>query len=278
MKITEISHNCNHFFLNGDFVSFNNYVIINDLKEVFRNGRRLETQGNYSFEFPKVKILSSDRFLLIDSGKSKSAEDQRKNAWIISNNGIIEKSFYLGSVQKVVTTEKYIICSYSDSQLDTSWKYGRNGLVVFDYNGQSKFEYYRDDQNSNISMLENYAFLTKNEDVIYYMPYPNFSIVEFNLLDFSSRVVCQIPNSNELNNDFFWNPKAFTKKGKNWFFITPNIEKEKSLIFKMDTQKRIEQIGDCCFSQFPQGIQDGRFFIPFSGGKSNSRKCQIIEI
>ena len=279
MKITNFSYNCDKFFLNGDFVSMDNYVIINDRKEIFRNGALLKVKVDCTFDFPKVKILSSNQFILIDINKPINAIDQRHNAWIINNQGTIEQSFYLGDVNRIIATKKNIICSYSGSEFDTNWKYGQHGLVVFDYNGQSKFEYYRDEPKSKwLIFIENYAFLEKDENAIYYMPYPGFPIVEFHLADFSSKIVCQLPDESELKSNFFWNPKAFSKKGTDWFFITPDRENDNSRIFKMDAQKRIIQIGTCCFSNFPKGLKGGRFFIPFSGGNGKVRKCQLIEL
>lgn len=279
MKITELPHDCDTFFLNGDFVTIENYVLINDRKEIFRNGKLLKINGDCSFDYPKVKIISSNQFILVDSEKPISSTDQRPNAWIVNNQGEIEQSFYLGCVHRMITTENYIICSYSDSVLGTEWKYGQNGLVVFDYNGSSQFEYYRDEEkNKRINFMENYAFLKKDEDTIYYMPYMDFPIVEFSLVDFSSKVLFRLPNLEKLKNDSFWNPKAFSKKGNDWFFITPDIENSNSRIFKMNTQNKIEEIGKCCLSFFPKGLQDGSFFIPFSGGLGNQRRCQFIEI
>ena len=242
MKISEIPHGCDQFFLNGDFISTDNYVIINDREEVFRNGKLLEIKGMHSFEFSTVSIISSELFILVDGGKHSNYKESEDNAWIINDNGDIIKSFYLGNVHRMITTKNYIICSYTDAELDTNWKYGQNGLVVFDYDGKSQFEYYRDELKYKwLRFIENYAFLKKDENTIYYMPYDGFPIVEFNLSDFSSKVVFQIPDPEELNNNLFWNPKAFSQKGNDWYFITPNFKDWNSIIFKMDHKKQIEQ-------------------------------------
>ncbi len=279
MKITDIPHDCKKFFLNGAFASMENYVLINDEKEIFRNGRLFKIKGNYSCEHPKLEILSSKKFILIDSGLHTNSKDERGNAWIINENGQIEKSFFLGSVHRILATKKYLICSYIGSQLDTNWKYGQNGIVVFNYEGESKFEYYKDEAKHKwLNWIENYSFYKQSENSIYYMPYPKFPIVEFRLTDFSSEIRFQIPSENELGVNEFWNPKAFSKKGNDWFFITPDIEKSYSRIFKMNSKKRVEQIGTCCFSHFPKGMEGGKFFIPFSGGTGKQRKCQFIEI
>lgn len=276
MKITEIPHDCDKFFLNGDLVSMQNYVVINDQKEIFRNGVRLDIKVDYSYSHPKVSIISSNQFLLVDSDKPKNSSDTSPNAWVINNNGEIEQSFFLGVVHRMITTNNYIICSYTDSQLDSNWKYGQNGLVVFDFNGKSLFEYYRDEEKSKwLNFLENYAFFKKNDQLIYYLPFHNDSIVAFSLVDFSSNVLLQFsfPKNHSLGY-----PKAFSKKGNDWFFITPDRENSNSSIFKLDTQKQIQQIGTCCYSNSPKGFKGGKFFVPFSGGFGNQRKCQLVEI
>ena len=279
MKKTEIPIDCDKYFLNGDFISQENYVLINDRKQIFRNGELLEIKGNYTFVFPKVRIISDNQFLLVDSEKPYEANNKDPNAWVINNNGKIEYALFLGSVNQMILTKKHIIASYSDSQLDTHWKYGQNGLVVFDFEGNSLFEYYRDEGKSKcLNFIENYAFLEKDKDTIYYMPYEKFPIVEFSLIDFSSKVLFNLPDEKSIEMNHFWNPKAFSKKGENWYFITPDIENNFSRIFKMNLKMEIEEIGTCCFSHFPKGLKEGCFFVPFSGGKGLQRKCQYIEV
>lgn len=256
-----------------------NYVVINDRKEVFRNGDLIELEKKCSLVLPKVKIISSEYFLLIDSEKPYQSKKREPNAWIINNKGRVENYFYLGSVRQVITTQNHIVCSYSDSQLGTNCEFGQHGIVVFDTSGNSQFEYYRDeDKSSQLGWIENYAFFKEDNNSIHYMPYSTFAIIEFSLIDNSSKILIDLPKEEELQNNSFWNPKAFSKKDKDWLFITPDIENFNSRIFKMNTRKTIEQIGTCCFSHFPQGLKNGRFFVPFSGGKGNHRKCQFIEI
>lgn len=279
MKIINIPIDCNNYFLNGDFISEENYVLINDRNQIFRNGKLLKIKDNYSFNFPKVRIISEDKFLLVDSDKPYESRHTKSNAWIINNKGRAEYSFYLGIVNRIIVTRKYIIASYTDYQLDTNWRYGQNGIVVFDFKGNSLFEYYRDEERSKrLNFIENYAFLEKDEQTIYYMPYQKFPIIEFSLIDFSSKVLLHLPDEDEIEMNKFWNPKAFSKKGENWYFVTPDIENGFSRIFKMGSKNEVEEIGKCCFSHFPKGMKEGKFFIPFSGGNGFQKRCQFIEI
>lgn len=243
MKITEIAHNCKDYFYDGDFVSSDNYVLINDCKEVFRNGQKIELEKCCSLDFPRVSIISSEQFILVDSEKPYKFGEGQANAWIINNEGKVEKSLYLGSVHKLITTSKYIVCSYTDGTLFTDWKYAQNPLVIFDFDGLSQFEYNKDVKQIDwIEMIENYSFLEKDKNTVYYLPYDSFPVVELSLKDFSSKVVLYLPNEKEIQNGLFWNPKAFTKKGEDWFFITPNLENKNSNIFKNNRKCQLVEV------------------------------------
>ena len=279
MKITELPHSCDEFYFDGDYVSIDNYVLVNDRKEVFRNGNLLKLEKECSLEHPRVQIISPEYFLLIDSEKRSPLERQEPNAWIVNNSGGIEKSFYLGGVHKVIVTENNIVCSYTDSELFTNSEYGGDGLVVFDMNGESLFEYYRDEkEDKKLNWIENYAFLEGGDNSVYYMPLFLLSIIELNLTDFYSKIILELPKAEEQKNNDFCNSKAFSKKGEDWIFITPSIDRLSSRMFLLNPKRDGEEIGRCCFSNFPKGKKGGKFFVPFSGGPGKDRKCQFVEI
>lgn len=284
MKITEIPFECDNFFIGGDFKSANNYVIVNDRSQIFRNGKLLKIDSDLNFKNLAVSIISDHQFLLVEREIStKESKDEIPNSYLINDKGEIENIFYLGSVMNIISTKENIICSYSDAQLDTQkydgkgFKYGTNGLVVFDLNGNSVFEYYRDEEKSKwLNFIYNYAFHEGNYEIVYFLPYTNWKIIEFSLKDFSSKVICSLPESEKIINTF-WNPFGFSKKGEDWFFITPDYENWCSRIFKMNSKKEIEEIGRCCFSTSPKSIKGGKFFVPFSGGDGKKSNCQLIE-
>jgi len=279
MKLRELPHSCDKFYLDGGYVSRNNYVVINDRNEVFRNGRLIRLAEECSLGHPKVQIISPEYFLLIDSDKDSPSEDRVPNAWVVNNEGGIEKSFYLGPVHRVIVTKNNIVCSYTDSVLFTNSEFGKNGLVVFDMSGKSLFEYYRDEkEDEKLNWIENYAFLAAGKHSVYYLPLYTCAIIELSLIDFSSKIILELPKAEELKNDEFWNPKAFSKKGDDWIFITPGIDRLSSRIFLLNPKGEVEEIGRCCFSGFPKGKKGGKFFVPFSGGPGKDRKCQNVEV
>lgn len=260
MKITEISLDCDKRFIDGDYISTDNYVVINDRKEIFRNGNLIKLDKECSVDFPRVRIISPKQFLLMDGEIM-----DKKGAWIINNQGKIEKSLNIEYAIKTMITQNYIICSYPET-----CRY--NELDVFDKEGNIQFESAKDSKKNNwIPFHEISAFLEKDENTIYYLPYPNLEIIEFNLLDFSSKHVFELPKEIDY-------ATAFSKKGNDWFFITPQNSMLSSIIYKMDANKKVEQIGTCCYTVFPKGLKDGKFFAPFSGGNKSLKNCQFIEV
>ncbi|MEL6628073.1 MAG: hypothetical protein AAFQ92_21290 [Bacteroidota bacterium] len=106
-----------------------------------------------------------------------------------------------------------------------------------------------------------YAFLKKDEQTVFFMPYEDFPIIEFSLVDYAAKQVAQLPDDAVLDMPRFWNPKAFTQKGYNWYFITPDHESVCSRIFCMSSHPEIEEIGQYCYSISPKGIQGGKFKV-----------------
>lgn len=282
MKITELPYSCDGWFPDCDYISEDNHVVINDRKEIFRNGNQLKLPKECTAEFPKTRILTKDHFLLIDSAKPDHSDDEAANAWVVNTNGKVEKSIFLGGVHRMFITPSLILASYTDSQLSYDVKYGKHGIVAFDLNFNSLFEYFRDiDMKDRVSMIENYGFFVDSDSKIYFLPYPKFSIEELDMENLSSREVVLLPSYEELGMPEFWNPNSFLKKDDDWYFITKDYQDASaffSRIFKMTPQKKIEEIGQCCFSYNPQGYAGGRFVVPNHHAIGNYKRCQIIEL
>ncbi len=220
-----------------------------------------------------MKLLTNEKFIFIDGGKN--GNDKVTNAWIINENLKVEKSLTLGSVQNIIFNDKNFICSYSDA--DTS-KIGNTGLTVFNQDSEQIFNYYKNDyKEKEIKWYQVYSFLKEQDDKIFYMVYPSFSIIQFDK-KFNSKIICEVPDEETIKRDAFWNPKAFTRKGDDWYFLTPDREEIISRIFKMDKNKKIECIGTCGFSSTPKGLENGRFFVPIHNPNQRKGKFEIIEV
>ncbi len=257
----------------GDFLSPDDYILITDQGKIYRNTKEILHSIKFSEHlFPRIRIITENRFIVTD-GELLTGED---NAWIFDESGKIEKSFYIGSALKMLVTKTRIIVSYSDAQLDSNWKHATNALVIFDYEGNSLFEYYRDmKEEDRVAILENYALLKKDENTIYFMPIcfsstHSFPIVELSLIDYSQKVLFYLIDEDRKEKfipEKFYNPSAFTKKGDKWYFLSrdtgdPEHKNLRSVIFEMDSNRHIREIGECAFSVRMRGLPNGKFSVP----------------
>lgn len=271
MKVKSIELNTNEIITDGDFISIDNYIIIDASGLIIWNGEKIELPFKHSLDFPRIKLLANGKFIFIDGARNENV----KNAWIINQNLEVEKSLILGTVQNIIFSENYLLCSYSHT--DTS-NLGNTGLTVFNQDSKQLFSYYKNDyKEKELQWFEVYSFLKEEDQKIFYMIYPTFSIVEFDK-EFKSKIICEIPNEEIIKRDDFWNPKAFTRKGDDWYFITPDRKNKISRIFKMHVNKKIECIGTCGFSFTPKGLENGRFFVPIQNPIQRKGKFEIIEV
>ena len=141
MKITELQHDCDAFFLAGDFISTHNYVVINDRKEIFRNGEPLVLREPMIWENPRVQILSDTRFLMVEPDDDNPSPSV-PNAFILTETGEVEKAFCLGDVHQMIATETSLVISSSECT-------DSNRLAVFDFDGKRLYEYDQQAAESN---------------------------------------------------------------------------------------------------------------------------------
>jgi len=292
MIIHEIPHPFSQFMRDGDILSPNNFLLIDEKNTIYRNGVKINIQ--LDIKYPIVRIISDDYFLLIDGDNDKV----KNNAWIIHTNGTIENSFYIGQATNVILTKSNLIVAYSESSLDTDRMFRNNhiskerykkdvsseGLAVFDFQGNCLFKYMTDAKDPEfIPFIEICSFLKKDEDNIYLLARlftRGIAILEFNSKNYTMKNILNIPEIFDYDL-----PKAMTKKNDDWYFLATNpnyIEIEegnfnslKSYLFKLDKMLLIEKIGECCFSNKMHGNNDGSFSVPLSIKNDDQNSCFI---
>lgn len=187
-----------------------------------------------------------------------------------------------------------IIASYSECSLDTSRifhsderqarieSFDSNGLVVFDFEGNSLFEYMNDAKEDDfIPFMENYSFLKCNEDTVYLLAYlfdGRFSILAFNVKDYSTKKVLNL--SERVANKYL--PMAMTRKDNTWYILMNDMERlendftnASSEIFEMTNDSQLKKIGECCFSNRMRGNFNGSFSVPISFKNTYQNSCYI---
>lgn len=229
LKILSIDYS-----VNGDI------IYINESSNIYRNDRKIELRNLPVIITPVIKIISQERFLLID----KDGGSEIDNCWIIKNSGIIERSFYVDCIQEIAITNKYVIVSYGDSMFDNGSEFGDAQIVVFDYNGNVVFKYNSQENASRINFLENIAFVKQDENTILFMTYydkelgEGFSVIQLNLIDFSSKRLFFVDNKEIEGKEIYFT--SFTLKNREWYFFDQNTDswdsKEEGtyIIYKLD--------------------------------------------
>lgn len=289
MIIHKIIHPFSTHICDGDILSENNFLLIDEKNNIYRNGIKINIKMD--LEFPIIRIISDDHFILVDGDSNK----KKDNAWIIHNNGTIENAFYIGNAFNIILTESNIIAAYSECSLNTEriFKHTANpsekdvsseGLAVFDLQGSCLFKYMSDAKEENIiPFISIYSFLRKDEDNIYLLAYlftRDIAILEFNLNSYSIKHILNIPEAFDCNL-----PRAMTKKNDDWYFLTTNpnhteieqgnLNSLKSYLFKLDKMLFVEKIGECCFSNKMHGNDDGSFSVPLSIKNQYQNSCFI---
>ncbi len=206
-----------------DFNSINDFMYIDENSNIYRNIGSIEVKDIVFGLSPMIKIISEDLFVLINRDGIKNSN----NCWIINNEGSIKSTFFIGSPQEIIATKDYIIVSYSNSMLDSNSVFGDAQIVVFDFKGNIIFKYNSESNKTKFPFLENKSFVKKDEDTIFFMPYgdinskSDFSIIEFSLIDFSSKILFHLPNFYNKEKELYLT--AFTRKGSYWYFFDQNI-------------------------------------------------------
>jgi hypothetical protein len=279
MEIEEIYIEGADAFLTGDFLSSDSCVVIDKLGRLIWNGQLLNHKISYDFERPLLTILDKNRFLIVETDMSISSP-RSQNAWILDNNGRTMSEFHIGQVSRLISTDKHIISTYSPSSYypGHSLEFEAGGLAVFDFEGNCIYKFVLNSQKT-IDFFEIYAIFNLDNRNVYLLTYPKIDLLRFDTKTFELNMELDCIKNNDSISDDFWLPRAISKKGEDWYFLTPSIEFQKSIIFKMDKLNSIVEIGRCNYAFSPIGLTGGRFFIPSYNWKhSDALNCQIIHV
>lgn len=277
MKIHKINNPFTSAVHHGDIISSDDYLLIDQEKRIFRRGNEIEL--NLKLEWPIARIISDDSFLLVDG----DSLNERHNAWIVENTGVIKNSFFIGKVLDILLTKTKIIASYSKCSLNTDRYFisshkeiqqnksiSTEGLAVFNFKGQCLFRYMSDATEQNfIPFIEVESLLKGNNEKVYLLAHlfdHNTSMLEFNLKDYSIRNILNITPLIDKNHT----PIAMSLKGKSWYFIMKNykdfnhqnINRIKSYILKLNHNSSFTLLGEAPYSHRICGKNNGSFSIP----------------
>ena len=164
-------------------------------------------------------------------------------------------------------------------------EYG-HGLNIYDLKGNLRFQYNQDmHEDENILIMENYAFLKKDDDHFYFMPRcfdgeSSHFIYEFNTKIFTQKRLFN-PYSKDFNflsidkNNLMF--RCFTKNGDSWYALADHFTKikrktvvDKTYVFQFNRDYNLIQFYD--YSQNNLGPSSG-----FLGGRLSFGQLEDIE-
>jgi|GEM_PF-4392318 len=274
--------NSPEYFQAGDYLSKKEYVLFGNDKTIIRNGNILKTELPFKISMPQITIIDNTSFLISEyDTHSSNLTAKSKNAWLIDEKGKILSHFNIGHAYKIVSTEKFIIASYarSDFYRGVSSEFEVGGFAVFDFKGNCLFHFDHVDAifPKQMKFIDIKAMSIFDNNKVHFLTYPNFDILKLDLNNFKLDVELQLNVDKTNVDDEFWNPKAISKFGSEWFFLTPHGETNESIIFKRGEDNKVVKIGSCNYSPFPKGLLNGKFLIPSFSIDETAKKCQIVK-
>lgn len=133
-----------------------------------------------SFRFPMVRIIDTDRFVVVDR-RASSAD--AKNAWIVSRHSPWDAvQFHVGDgVQDVLVTEHFLVCTYFDEGVFGDTPYSHEGVAAFDYSGKLVAGYRTRFASAAVEVSDCYAACCISDDAIAFTPFTDFQRVTWNI-------------------------------------------------------------------------------------------------
>jgi len=283
MKITEKIFDLDSPILDIDFIDESNFIFTTEQGHFFINGKRIDIDLGSSKEYwLRVGFIDKNTILLINAVIDQERE---KNSWIVNNIGEIEKELSLGPCSKFLVKKKQIIVAYADSNI-YPWEYGY-GMNFYDYDNKLLNQYNKKNKvNPNSHFYENYAFLSKDKDSFYFMPYyfkkgefiSYMPIVEYNLALNKEKVLFSLYNKSTFSvpkiNLKDYTAMAFSKDDLYWYIGSHKIEKDilTCHITVIDSDYNKLETYDLNIVGRILGFQDGKFII------FNENRIYLVEM
>jgi hypothetical protein len=129
-----------------------------------------------AFKFPIIRQLNSNTFLIADSRTNRQTE----NCFIYDMKGEVLRHFFVGDgINDIEVVRDKIIVTYFDEGVYGRYGPGREGLVVFDFNGEIAISY--NEKHGGQIISDCYCICKHGTNRILFFPYTEFPLIELNL-------------------------------------------------------------------------------------------------
>lgn len=135
-----------------------------------------------NMSYPTVRWVDKERILLIDTRN----DADRQNAFILKKDGSIYSSFNVGDgIADAVIGAEGIWISYFDEGIFKEEGFSTEGLVLFDFEGNSVFSYHSDLPEAPF-ISDCYGLVKGKGAAIWLFPYTEFPLVQVDAGNFTS--------------------------------------------------------------------------------------------
>jgi hypothetical protein len=217
------------------------YIGITDKGNVVVPFDRIEI--TQSFEFPIIRQLNDNLFLIADSRTS----NQTDNCFIYDLKGNVHGQFFAGDgIEDIEILREKIIVTYFDEGVYGADGPNNEGLVIFDFKGEILLKY--NEKHGDQVISDCYCICKHGTNRILFLPYTDFPLIELNI-DTGEEIKYEIPD--ELKGS-----SGLTSTADSVIFHSPYEDKRGLYKWKTGNEK-VEKIGE--YSEGLRGLKNGKF-------------------
>lgn len=230
----------NSKILNLDVDEFNNFIAITEDNKVISDNLKLKI--NEKFQFPLIRKLDSERFLIADSRLLNDL-----NGYIYDFNGQLISKFLAGDgIQDIVIQRDKIVVTYFDEGVLGKNGPNNSGLAVFNFQGQLEFGF--NESIGSAEIIDCYCICKHGVNRVLFYAYTEFNVYELNLDNYQWEAF-ETP-------DTFLGASAMTSKENNIVFHSSYNHKTSFFSWNRNTNE-VTILGN--YSSELKGIKNGMF-------------------
>ena len=228
--------------LNLDADELGNFIAVTDNKSVVTNDHKLKI--HVEFRFPIIRRLNKETFFIADSRTNNNV-----NGYIYNFSGQLINSFLAGDgIEDIVVHHNKIVVTYFDEGIYGVDGPNRDGLAVFNFEGQQEFGI--NSSAGEMVITDCYCICKHGASKVLFYAYTNLKVFELDLNTFKIE-------SFETPMDFS-GASAMTSNAEKIIFHSSYYDKRS--FFSWDRNKNeVIKFGD--YSPGLTGIENGKFLI-----------------
>lgn len=215
-----------------------------------------ELEVQQGFIRPLIRLAPDGSFILVNV----RARANEANCYWYNEEGVLLDQFYIGDgVSEVIVLDRKIVVSYFDEGILSGVLPSREGVAVFNNQGEMLFGY--NSRHGGDPIIDCYCMCQRSSNTVLFFSYTEFHLVELNTTTFEERIM-EVPSI--LNGS-----SAISARRGSVYFHSPY--QDKGGLYSWDEQsKRAMRVGE--YGEVLRGLSNGSFL------RSNNKGFAIIRV